>query len=411
MKKFIAVLLALVFIFTVAGCKKNEEKLKVKQDANVLKIGVILTGGIDDPECNTHIRAIMDAAKEHSVSNSQIIYRYSVKGDDSCYETVEELVSLGCGLIISNGYRHQSYLSQAAAEFQDVQFVVIGGDTAKDINLSNFHNVSTSIYEARYIAGVAAGLKIKDMLKNDLVSGENYDSDGKIMIGYVGTLPSAAATSGFTAFYLGVKSVYKDVSMCVQFTNKRFDINAEISTSEQLIDQGCILLAQHTGSRGVITAVSAARDNGKHCFCVGFDNDLSEVCADGFLIYPQNIWSVYYKDLLAQVLNGDSIPTDYLLGFAEGAIAVSAVNEACLSDAQDEIDAVTQQIINGEIRVFDTDYFTKNSKRVNTAFVTDTDSDGVPDKDQAIFDGYFHESYFRSAPYFALEIDGITLLN
>lgn len=411
MKKIIAIILSLVCVFAFSGCKKNKEDPKPKQDAEVFKIGVMLTGGVDDLECNVHIRAIKEAAKELNIKDSQIVYRYSVKGNEACYDTANELVSLGCGLIISNGYRHQSYLSLAANEHSDVEFVVIGGDTAKSVDRDNFHNACTSIYEARYISGVAAGYKILDMLEKDLITPADFDDDGNLMIGYVGTLPSAAATSSYTAFYLGVKSVYEDVSMCVQFANKRSDLEAEISTATQLIEQGCIILAQHNGSHGVATAVRMAQDSGKARYYVGFDNDTSDVCPDGQIIYAQNIWSVYYKQLLSQVINGENIPTDYLLGFNEGAISVSPVNEHCLADVQDEIDAVTQQIVDGELHVFSIDKFTKNSKRVNTSYVTDTDDDGIPDKDQAIFDGYFHESYFRSAPYFTLEIDGITLLN
>ena len=410
MKKIIAVILTVLLVFSFTGCK-NKEKPKVKRDAAVFKIGVILTGGVDDPECNAHITAIREAAKELSLKDNQVIYRFSVKGNETCYDTAKELASLGCGLIISNSSRHESYLLQAAEEFSDIEFVVFGGNKAKIADRSNFHNVSTSIYEARYITGVAAGLKLNDMENKGLIGLNNYDSDGNIMIGYVGTLPSDAATSSYTAFYLGVKSVCENVSMCVQFTNKRFDRQAEISTATQLIDQGCVAIAQHTGSNGVAMSVQQAINNNKACFCVGFDKDYSDICPDGYLIYAQNIWSEYYKELLPLVLGSESVEQDKLLGFSDGAVAVSKVNESCLADVQEEIDLVTDGIINGEVNVFDTDNFTKNNKRVNTSYVTDTDDDGVPDKDQAIFDGYFHESYFRSAPYFTLEIDGITVLN
>lgn len=413
MKRFSAFILVIVLMICFVACKKQEQT-KPSADTDtppVFKIGMVFVSSQEAPESVTHVESIKKVMKEHSLSDEQLVCEYSVRADDDCYEKIAQLVDNGCDLVISNSNSHQDYMNEAATDYPDTDFVVIGGDTAAASRLGNFYNAYTKVYEARYLSGVVAGMKLKQLDKTNAIADINLDDDGNVKLGYVGTLPSAQASSAYSAFYLGVKSVYSDVALSVQFTNKRYDMQAEIDTANQLIEQGCVVIAQHSSSVGVASAVKSASENGKVCYCVGFDSDMSTVSPDNALVSAKIEWSVYYQELLDCVLNDKEIEQDWCKGYEDLAVSLTELNLCCADGTQERLDMVLTGMKSGEVQVFDTQEFTRNGKKVNTVYVTDTDKDDIPDEDQAIFDGFFHESYFRSAPYFTIEIDGITLLN
>lgn len=411
-KRVVAVLFTLFFALNVTACNQGDT---AQQTANgqkdVFKIGVILTGNNNDGSSYAHVQAIKQAAKELSISEDQIVWKYSVRADDKSYDTAKELVENGCDVVISNNRNYQEYMQQAAKDNPDADFVVIGGDTAKDSGLSNLHNAYTSIYQARYLTGIVAGLKLNELMREGKLTPDNYDNEYKIKIGYVGTLPGSEATSSYTAFYLGVKSVCEDVSMSVQYSNKRSDFEAEKSTASQLIEQGCVLVVQHSKQSGVCDAVITANSEGTLCYCVGFDAEINDENKDYMLVSVETDWSDYYHDALGLSMKNEKFDSDWVAGLEEGAVGISKLSDCCSEDAQTIIDEKMKEIISEEIDVFSTETFSVNGKPVKSAYATDTDGDDVPDEDQAIFDSAFHESYFRSAPYFSLDIDGITVLN
>lgn len=411
-KRVVAVLFTLFFALNVTACNQGDA---AQQTANgqkdVFKIGVILTGNNNDGSSYAHVQAIKQAAKELSISEDQIVWKYSVRADDKSYDTAKELVENGCDVVISNNRNYQEYMQQAAKDNPDADFVVIGGDTAKDSGLSNLHNAYTSIYQARYLTGIVAGLKLNELMREGKLTPDNYDNEYKIKIGYVGTLPGSEATSSYTAFYLGVKSVCEDVSMSVQYSNKRSDFEAEKSTASQLIEQGCVLVVQHSKQSGVCDAVITANSEGTLCYCVGFDAEINDENKDYMLVSVETDWSDYYHDALGLSMKNEKFDSDWVAGLEEGAVGISKLSDCCSEDAQTIIDEKMKEIISEEIDVFSTETFSVNGKPVKSAYATDTDGDDVPDEDQAIFDSAFHESYFRSAPYFSLDIDGITVLN
>lgn len=413
MKRLLALTLVVVFLLCFTACKKQEETQQPtnSDEAPLFKIGMVLVSAQDAPESVAHVESVKNVMKEHSLTDEQLVCKYSVRADDNCYDTIVQLIDDGCDLVISNSNVHQEYMTQAATDYAAVNFVVIGGDNATSSGLDNLYNAYTKAYEVRYLTGVVVGMKLKELDKEDAITEDNLDPDGNVKLGYVGTLPSAQVSSAYSAFYLGVKSVYSDVSLNVQYTNKRYDMQAEIDTANQLIEQGCVILAQHTNSVGVASAVQSASETGKACYCVGFDSDMTTVVPDNALVSAKNEWIVYYKELIDGVLNNTEFDRDWSKGYDEQAVSLTQLGACCAQGTQERIDMMITGIQSGEVQVFDTDNFTRNSKQVNSVYVTDTDKDTIPDEDQAIFDGYFHESYFRSAPYFTIEIDGITVLN
>lgn len=381
----------------------------VTGDASEVKIGVILVGDENEGYTYAHIDGVKKAAEAVGIPADNILWKYSIPEDESCYDAAIDLVDQGCTAVFSNSYGHQSFMQQAAEEEPDVQFVSMTGDTAAMSGLENFSNAFTNIYEARYISGIVAGMKIAELVDAGELSDENYDADGNVMIGYVGAYPYAEVVSGYTAFYLGVKSVYEKVSMEVIYTNSWFDIAAEGEAANSLMADGCVVIGQHADSTGAPTAVQAAHDAGKPVYSVGYNVDMLGVAPTAALTSATNNWSVYYTEAFKDIVNGEKIPTDWAKGYTEDAVAITTLGESCAEGTQEKVDEAIAAIKDGSLHVFDTDTFTVDGAKVDSALV-DMDGDFENDDAEAVSDGYFHESELRAAPSFYLRIDGITEL-
>ncbi len=415
MKKLFALLLAIVMVLSLVACGSESTDSEGTADSDAatsdFKMGVILIGDENEGYTYAHIQGIQEAAKSLGLNDDQIIWKYTIPEDETCYDTAADLADQGCNLVISNSYGHQSFMQQAATEFTDVTFIAMTGDTAKASGLPNFCNAFTAVYESRYVSGIVAGMKIKELVDAGKLTDDNYDKDGNVKVGYVGAYPYAEVKSGYTAFFLGIKSVYDKVSMSVQFTNSWFDLTKEGETANQLISQGCVIIGQHADSTGAPSAVQAALESGTVCYSIGYNIDMLEVAPQGALTSATNVWSVYYTEAIGAAINGEEVPQNWAKGYSDDAVAITPLGESAAEGTQEKVDAAIAAIKADELHVFDTETFTVGGKKVESAFATDTDGDWVPDADEAVFDGYFHESYFQSAPCFALDIDGITLLN
>ncbi|MBR2714744.1 MAG: BMP family ABC transporter substrate-binding protein [Ruminococcus sp.] len=418
MKKILALLLVCIFTLSLVACDNdvtntatNSQTQPSTEPAPTMKVAVLMKGSEDDPTAISHVKGIKDAAKELNISTEEMSFEYLVETDDTCYDKIAELSENEYEVIISTDYNHQSYMEQAAKEFPKTTFVAISGDTAKDVDRSNFFNAYTYIFESRYVAGVVAGMKIKELDAEGLLSKDNYNNDGNVKIGYVGTSPSAAVKSSYTAFYLGVKSVFENVSMAVQYTNKSNDAKKDEETAKYLISQGCVVIGQHSTTDGVAKAVDKALEGSKKCYCVGYLTDLTKVSAKGALTSSTHVWSVYYKELLNAVFNDEKLQQDWADGYVVGAVDITKLSDCCAKGTKEEVKRVVDAIKAEKLHVFNTSTFTVEAEKINAAYAIDTDGDEIADEYGAIFDGYFHESYFRSAPYFALDIDGISVLN
>ena len=199
--------------------------------------------------------------------------------------------------------------------------------------------------------------------------------------------------------------------MDVQYTNSWYDPVAEAEAANALMGRGCVIIGQHADSTGAPSAVQAAFESGKTVYSVGYNIDMLEVAPDAALTSAQNNWSVLYQAALEKFIAGEQIPTDYACGVAEGAQMISPLGPSCAEGTQEAVDAAWAGIKAGSLKVFDTSKFTVGGETVTTAFALDTDGDWVNDSEEAIVDGAFVESIYRSAPYFALRIAGIPELN
>lgn len=408
MKKLLAIILcvAMVAAFFV-GCSATSGK-----DKSDIKIGVVLVGDENEGYTLAHILGIQEACKNLSLSETDnVVWKYAIGEDETCKIAIEDCIDQGCGIVFTNSYGHQDYAKMAAEQNPDIQIVAMTGDTAKASGLANFHNAFTEIYEARYAAGVVAGLKIAELAEQGKLTEKNYDADGKVKVGYVGAYPYAEVISGFTAFYLGIKSVYADVAMDVLYTSSWFDITKEKAAAEQLIGSGCCIIGQHADSTGAPSACEAALNAGTVVYSVGYNIDMLTAAPNAALVSPTNEWGVYYTYAIDAFMKGETIATNWAEGFDQDAVALTALGPNVAEGTQEKVDEVLAALKDGTLHVFDTKTFTVGGAEMTSCFATDTDGDWVPDTDEAVFDGYYHESYFQSAPAFATIIDGITTLN
>lgn len=428
-KKIAALILAAMMLFTVAACFTSCNS----GSSADLKIGVILIGDETEGYTKAHMDGIKAAAAELGIADSQIIWKYNTAENSACLDAATDLVGQGCSVIVSNSYGHQTYMVQAAADFPDVIFVSMTGDFAAISGLDNFKNGFTKVYESRYVAGVVAGMKLQQLLDEGTVSAANqpdsFDADGNVKIGYVGAFNYSEVVSGYTAFFLGVRSVVPNVVMEVQYTNSWFDIDKEAAAAEALIANGCVIIGQHADSTGAPSATQKLLDSGKICYSIGYNIDMLETAPTAALTSPTNTWSAYYAELFQDVMDGKGIsrPADVAKGYAENGVAITPLGPSCAPGTAEKVEEVIAGIKDGSIKVFDTSKFTAPSEQGFCTVETDAEGHVTSCKvDMSFIDfstmtvvyqgevvecienGAFTESTFRSAPYFSIRIDGIT---
>ncbi|MCD7775116.1 MAG: BMP family ABC transporter substrate-binding protein, partial [Clostridiales bacterium] len=335
--------------------------------------------------------------------DTQFIYKTNIAEDDSCLTAAEELVDAGCSIIFADSFGHEDYMIEAAKEFPDVQFCHATGTKAHTEGLSNYHNAFASIYEGRYLAGIAAGMKLNEMIAN----GEITEDEAKM--GYVGAYTYAEVISGYTSFYLGAKSVCESVTMEVSFTGSWYDETAEKEAANKLISNGCVLISQHADSMGAPTACEEAGVPN-----VSYNGSTISACPNTFIVSSRINWAPYFEYAINCVINGEEIASDWTGTLSTGSVVLTDVNEDVAAEGtQDAIDEAIAALEAGTLHVFDTATFTVDGETI-TEYMADVDTDDNYEGDHnVIVDGYFNESAdgFRSAPYFDLLIDGITLLD
>ena len=365
------------------------------------KLGVILLHDEASTYDLNFIEAVNRAKEELGLTDEQVIFKKNIPEGNECYEAAADLVDEGCDIIFADSFGHETYMIKAAEEFTDVQFCHATGTMAHTAGLDNYHNAFASIYEGRYLAGVAAGLKLNEMIADGKITAD------KAKMGYVGAFTYAEVISGYTSFYLGAKSVCESVTMDVQFTGSWYDEIKEKDAATALINNGCVLISQHADSMG---APSVCEE--KKVPNVSYNGSTVAACPETFIVSSKIDWTPYFVYICEAVQNGETIDTDWTGTIATGSVALSEVNEkAAAKDTQKILDDIKAKLAAGEIHVFDTDTFTVEGKKLDS-YMADVDTDAAYEKDtEVIKDGYFHESEYRSAPYFDVQIDGITLLN
>ena len=396
-RKSLSVLLALVMLLgtcvALASCQD-------KADAN-FKAGFIFLHDENSTYDLNFIKAADEVREALGFSEDQFIYKTNVPEGAECYEAAKDLVEQGCTVIFADSFGHEDYMIEAAKKYPQVQFCHATGTRAHTEGLDNYHNAFASIYEGRYLAGIAAGMKL-----NELIAASKFTAE-EAKIGYVGAFTYAEVISGYTSFFLGARSVCKSVTMEVTFTGSWYNESAEKEAANRLIANGCKLISQHADSMGAPTACESAGIPN-----VSYNGSTKVACPNTFIVSSRINWAPYFKYAIEAVLDGKKIDTDWTGTIATESVLLTEVNEqAAAAGTQAAIDAAKAKLLDGSLKVFDTATFTVEGKTL-TSYMADVNTDAAYEPDtEVITDGAFAESKFRSAPYFNVEIDGITLLD
>ena len=406
MKKFLALIIALVMALSLVACgeQKQPDNPDVPDDGQqtaTVKVGFITLHDENSTYDLNFINAAKEAIANLGLTDADYILKTNVAEGQECYETAMNLVDDGCNIIFADSFGHEPYMIDAAKAHPEVQFCHSTGNRAHTEGLANYHNAFASIYEGRYLAGIAAGLKLNEMIE----AGQFTADEAKM--GYVGAFTYAEVVSGYTSFYLGAKSVCPTVTMDVTFTGSWYDETLEKEGAEKLIQGGCKLISQHADSLGAPTACENAGVPN-----VSYNGSTEKACPNTYIISSRINWAPYYEMCIKAVMDGTEIPADWVGTLATNSVVLTDLNtNVAAAGTAEAIAAATEKLEKGEIHVFDCANFTVKGEAL-TSYQADVnaDSDNTPDT-EVVHDGYFSESEFRSAPYFDLEIDGITRLD
>ena len=406
MKKFLALILALVMALSLVACGGGNDTPNT-DDGNDAEGAKVKVGFITlHDENSTYDKNFIDAAKEACanlglVENEDYFIKTNVGETEQCAEVAADLVDAGCNIIFADSFGHEPYMIEVAKANPEVQFCHSTGTRAHTEGLDNYHNAFASIYEGRYLAGIAAGMKLNEMIE----AGEFTAEEAKM--GYVGAFTYAEVVSGYTSFYLGAKSVCPTVTMDVTFTGSWYDETLEKEGAEKLIQGGCKLISQHADSLGAPTACENAGVPN-----VSYNGSTQAACPNTYIISSRINWAPYYEYAIKAVMDGTAIDVDWTGTLATNSVVLTDLNTTVAAEGTAEaIAAATEKLEKGEIHVFDCSTFTVKGEAL-TSYKADVDTDDAYTPDtEVVHDGYFSESEFRSAPYFDLEIDGITRLD
>lgn len=408
-KKILAIFLVVAMVAALAvgltACKKDDGKTNNYPD---IKIGMLCLHDKNSTYDKNFITAMEEVQRELGLRDDQVIIETNVPEDDTCYQKAMNLVDAGCNIIFADSFGHEAYMLKAAKRAPNVLFAHATGTLAHtEKDTPNFVNAFASIYEGRFLAGVAAGLKLNEMAKGDVATAE------EAKMGYVGAYPYAEVLSGYTSFYLGAKSVCPNVTMDVTFTGIWYDETAEQNAANLLIGRGCKLISQHADSMGAPNACEKAGVPN-----VSYNGSTAEACPKTFIVSSRINWAPYYKYLADQMQNakGDvskaNVAKDWTGTLATGSVELTAFGKAAAAGTAEKVAEIKAKLEKGELHVFDTNNFTVNGKQLSADHKADVDTDAAFTPDTIVVEnGVFFESKYRSAPYFDVKIDGITIID
>ncbi len=396
MKKFLAVLLAVLFVFSMVSCEETKQGENLDVSSDTLKIGIICIGDESEGYTAAHIDGIKAMVENLNLSEEQVIYKYNISETGSaCQDAAKELADEGCSIIFGNSFGFEEQMYKVAEQYPDIQFCHATGFRAQTAGLDNVHNYFASIFEARYVAGVVAGLKLQQMIDEGTITPE------EAKIGYVGAYDYAEVKSGYTAFYLGARSIVPETTMEVMYTGSWSSMDKEKETAEALIDRGCVLISQHADTTGAPSACDA-----KDVYCVGYNISMIPTAPDHALVSSRINWGSYYTYAVKSIIDGTEIARDWCQGYKEDAVLLTELNEKAIAPGTvEKVAEVEAALKEGTLKVFDTSTWTVGGETI-TSTANIEGYNGV----EYIVDGAFAESVNASAPSFAFVIDGITEL-
>ena len=407
MRKLTAISMALLLAASAVFAHGGQEKAPAKAETaakKATKIGFVVINDESDQGYTWNFMNGMNAAIDKLKAdgyNVELLVKRNTTESAICKDNNLELAEDGCEVIFNNSYGFEPFMLEAAREYPDVKFIGMTNCGSQSDGNPNTYNAFASIYEGRYVAGVAAGMKL-----NQLIA-EGKITESQAVVGYVGAYSFAEVVSGMTSYFLGIRSVCPSATMKVYFVGTWGDATLEEAAAKSLIDAGCVMISQHSDTTSPALAAQKAG-----VFHTGYNTDMTKAAPQASLLSCRINWEPYFYTFIKNYIDGVENPSDYTGTMAEGAVTVTDLNTAIAAPGTAEkLAQVENDLKNGKLQVFDTSTFTVKGEKLTHAFALDTNGDFTPDKEEAVYDGAFHESKFQSAPYFAIQIDGIEWLN
>ena len=319
-----------------------------------IKVGFIFVGDEITPYTKNFMKA-RDHVIEVYGDQVTCVTKYNVS-EDQIEGPLKELVEEKCDYIIAASYGYGPKVKEVAAQHPEIQFCVPTGDNANtDPVISNYHNFLGTIYQGRYICGVIAGEKLKEMINSGVITPE------QAKIGYVAAFPFAEVISGYTSFYLGVRSVVPEATMLVKYTDTWSDYALEKQVATELIDQGCVVISQHSDTVGPATACENAEGE-IPVYHVGYNQSMTDIAPTRSLVSCSVDYSYYFEQSVYALLHGKKIEDcidgkvygqDAMAGIEKGWVRILDINHAILPENIDAVvDDTMMKMENGEIQVF-----------------------------------------------------------
>ena len=397
MKKTLVCAIALLMCFSLFA----QGSAETTGEKTATKVGFVVIGDENDQGYTFNFMRGMNAAIDQLKADGydvELSVKRNVAEDASCVDANYALAAEGCEIIFDNSYGFEQYMQQVADEFPNVTFVSLTNCNSQIDGRDNTHNAFARIYEGRYIAGVAAGMKMQQLIDNGDIKPE------EAIVGYVGAFSFAEVVSGMTAYYLGVRSQCPTATMKVQFVGSWSDPTLEAEAAQALCDAGAVMISQHSDNT---TPATTAQRNG--VFHTGYNNDMTAVAPNASLLSCRIDWTKYFYTFIANYINGVENPSDYTGTMGNGEVVVTELNTAIAAPGtQEAMEKAEKALADGSLQVFDLSTFTIDGKTATNEQMYDS---FAAVQGNATYDGAFHESELQSAPYFVGKIDGIEWLN
>ena len=394
MKKILALILALVMALSLVACgsKDDNDTPDDGKKTNTIKVGLICIGDENDQGYTYNFIRGKEAATEALAAkgiNVEWVIKYNKGENDDCTNANIECAEEGCQLIINNSYGFEPFMLKVAPDYPEIEFISCTNQASAVDDLDNTHNAFANIYEGRYLAGVAGGMKLQQMIDGTITAEE-------AVIGYVAAFPFAEVVSGYTAFYQGAKSVCPSVTMKVKYVNSWSDAPQEAAAASALADEGCVLISQHSDNT---TPATSAQDAGVfHC---GYNNDMTGVAPEASLISCRVDWTPYFVYAISAVANGESFDQDWTAGYADGSVKLTELNTAIAAPGTEEALEKAEADLAGGLHVFAGPLSGHPAQNPDGEVWSIGEGEFFPESDLSQEGGL-------SAPQFCYVIDGIT---
>ena len=324
MKKLVALALSLLLVFAFAGSALAFEPVP----ADEIKVGFVYIGDPSDKGYTlAHHEGTLEMQEALGLRDDQILIKTNVTEDSACENAMLELIEQGCNVIFGNSFGFGTYMAELAEEYPEVIFLHCSGNLSNDVNFANYFG---RIWEARYLAGIAAGLRTEN----------NH-------LGYVAAMQIPECIYSMNAYFLGARSVNPDVTMDVLFTNTWYDPTIERQAAIALLDRGVDVLAQH---QDTTNPVAAAEERG--VWACGYNADMTEAGPNAHLTAPIWDWGAYLTDAVQKVIDGTWTSENVLMGMSEGMVDISPLTKNVAEGTAEAVEAARASILDGSFGVF-----------------------------------------------------------